>query len=308
MTPCWRIARVSLLLLGALLGLARTDLRADGPEATLLRVASQQPAPTAWPAAAPAPSTVRVLTYNLHAGKGPEPWDLEDACGAMGPDGDRWLARVADLIERERIDIVFLQEVLKSTRCLAVPEVDYLKRRLGYHGVSALAVVSQSNAVLSRWPIDDVRRVELDVPGAAQRRCAVIARVRIPGQPHGIWAVSTHLDQKRDETARLAQVAALALHLAALDAPVILAGDMNAEPGSGTLAALLACSAGGRRFSNTWSAGSGHGETTGSGDRKIDHILVTAPLEPIGSRVLPDRLSDHRALRATLSLPGPAGD
>jgi endonuclease/exonuclease/phosphatase family metal-dependent hydrolase len=112
-------------------------------------------------------------------------------------------------------------------------------------------------AILSRWPIGEVRIVDLPSPWRIQfesermfgRHAALIAAIERPGDP--FVAVSVHLEVHRTRADRAAQMDAT---LAALDGetrPVILAGDFNSHtfdrggplgPLSGAAALLLSSS------------------------------------------------------------------
>lgn len=268
----------------------------------LLDVVSAQSAP---PTVATTPVSLRVLSFNLTAGKGPEAWDDIDPCGVTGPDGTNFLKPVAELILEQRCDIVCLQEVLQQTRCLeGGSQSAYLAQETGYCRKYATAVVSQSNVILSRWPIADTREIEMDARGAAQRRVALLARILVPGQPHGVWVCCTHLDQQRDSDPRLAQLAVLEPRLEALEGPLILAGDMNAEPESQAIKRIFDLRIDRRRLRDSFAAaGRGDPGTSKRGDHKFDWIFATPQLKPVDSVVLNPGLSDHRALRADFVLP-----
>jgi endonuclease/exonuclease/phosphatase family metal-dependent hydrolase len=79
------------------------------------------------PATSPPPE-IRVLVYNVHAGK--------DAAGVDN------LARVADLVRRSGADVVLLQEVDRLTRRSGgVDQPDVLARQTGFavaFGISSL--------------------------------------------------------------------------------------------------------------------------------------------------------------------------
>src|ERR687889_385357 len=94
----------------------------------------------------PAKQTVRVMTYNIHVG--------------VGMDKKLDLQRIADVINRERPDLVGLQEVDRGVR-----------RTEGKDEIAELAALTQMHfafapnldyqggkygvAILSRWPIKD---------------------------------------------------------------------------------------------------------------------------------------------------------
>ena len=109
-------------------------------------------------------------------------------------------------------------------------------------------------AILSRWPIGEVRLVELPSPEDVQfdlermlgRHVALIATIERPGAP--FVAVSVHLEVHRTRTRRAAQMRALTQALGEERRPVLLAGDFNSHtfdrglwhaPLAGAIALLL---------------------------------------------------------------------
>jgi endonuclease/exonuclease/phosphatase family metal-dependent hydrolase len=90
-------------------------------------------------------------------------------------------------------------------------------------------------AILSRWPIGEVRIVELPSPERYQfdlermygRHIALIATIERPGAP--FVAVSTHLEVHRTREDRARQVRATVAALRGVTHPLILAGDFNSH-------------------------------------------------------------------------------
>jgi endonuclease/exonuclease/phosphatase family metal-dependent hydrolase len=90
-------------------------------------------------------------------------------------------------------------------------------------------------AILSRWPIGEVRIVELPSPEDVQfdfermlgRHIGLIATIERPGAP--FVAVSVHLEVHRTRTRRAAQVRTLMQALRDERRPVLLAGDFNSH-------------------------------------------------------------------------------
>jgi endonuclease/exonuclease/phosphatase family metal-dependent hydrolase len=88
-------------------------------------------------------------------------------------------------------------------------------------------------AVLSRWPIGDVRLVELPSPREVQfdlermagRHAALVVEILRPGAP--FVAVAAHLEVHRTRAHRTAQVREIVRALAGESRPVVLAGDFN---------------------------------------------------------------------------------
>src|SRR5262245_1316641 len=90
-------------------------------------------------------------------------------------------------------------------------------------------------AILSRWPIGEVRLVELPSPERIQfdlermygRHVGVVATIERPGAP--FVAVSVHLEVHRTRRERAHQMAVLLAALANEKRPIILAGDFNSH-------------------------------------------------------------------------------
>jgi endonuclease/exonuclease/phosphatase family metal-dependent hydrolase len=113
--------------------------------------------------------------------------------------------------------------------------------------------------------------------------------------------VATHLQHDSD-VARLAQARHLAGVASASPEPVVLLGDLNAEPGAPELAPLTSV------LIDAWTI-------AGEGDRRtfpahrprlaIDHVLVSPAIGVDAVTVVPSTASDHRPLVADLGLAPP---
>jgi len=159
------------------------------------------------------------------------------------------------------------------------------------------------NAVLSRWPIEELEMIRLPGPdGAPSHRTALAARVHAPQGP---WTVIvTHLAWEYDRSAlrqvQLAEVVQLAQrHLGGDDdPPVILGGDLNAAPQSDEIRRLTGLSVSytdGLVFTDSWAAvGEGEGYTWSRDNphsvdamwprRRLDYLLVSWPRpKPLGN-------------------------
>lgn len=179
----------------------------------------------ARPAAAPV--GVRVLTYNIHHGE--------------GRDGRLDLPRLADAIRAAEPDLVALQEVDRGTRRAGgVDQLAELARLVGMHAEFGKAMDYDGGvygvAILSRWPVEDARTHLLPAWPGAEPRAALTVTVRLGGDGPRVSFTSTHLEQSRDSEAQITQARGLIDGLAETRGPAILAGDLNARPGSAALA------------------------------------------------------------------------
>lgn len=239
------------------------------------------------------PPPLRVLVYNIHAGK--------DAGGVDN------LERVAGIIAHSGADVVLLQEVDSATRRgNGIDQLASLAARTGMQGVFGSTIEWQGGsfglAVLSRHPITAHRLVPLRTEPLQPRtgytrepRAMLVASV---ATPHGTLAViNTHLDASRDGTWRLQEaqhLSAVADSLLRAGTRVIVGGDLNARPASAELQPFAAAG-----LRDSWAlCGTGPGFTfPASGpDRRIDYLLLPPGSGCREARVLPDQASDHRAL------------
>ena len=248
---------------------------------------------------APPSGNVRVMTYNIHAGK-----DAEQADN---------LERVAAVIDSADADIVLLQEVDRRTeRSGRVDHFAELRRLTGMQGVFGKSLDYQGGeygiAVLSRWPIDSVQALPLRVEppqeragGAHEPRIALHVRVHAPGGP--IEVVNTHLDAAGTGTYRKQELVGVLAHMKQKTtpaAPLLFGGDLNARPTTDDINAVA--------FALTdafGSCGSGAGETfpAQAPDRRIDYVFMRGVRCTV-ARVIETQASDHRPLLAIIQISG----
>jgi len=253
--------------------------------------------PPAWAAAAavllasvfgPAASaevTLRVLSYNIHHGR--------------GTDGLVDLPRIAAVIRDSAADLVLLQEVDDRTRRTGrIDQTAELARLTGLHGEFGHQIDYQGGrygqAMLSRTPLAEPTVHVLPGDPASETRIAFSARTEVAGQ--SIVIVGTHLHHL-DPAVRLDQARAIAM-LDLGTGPLILGGDLNAVPGSEPLTELLAHFRGTtEKPLPTFPAG--------APTRQLDFILYR-PAGVLGGatvRVLDEpTASDHRPILAVFTL------
>lgn len=248
--------------------------------------------PTANPAAIAA-QTVRVLTYNIHHGEGSDlKIDLE---------------RIAEVILSADPGLVALQEVdVRTSRVSGADQARELARLTGMHVVFGRTIPYRGglygNALLSKWPVN--RFVNHALPFTAGREPRGVIEALIlapPGEEGGadFQMFATHLDIS--EADRLLAVGQLQRLLADRppDWPMLIAGDMNATPGS-TVVNLLA---------KDWTPASSseplHTFPAAKPSRQIDFIFFRPATrwKVIETKVLDENVaSDHRPLLAVLEL------
>jgi len=105
-------------------------------------------------------SAIKVMTWNIH--------------GGMGPDGLHDLDRMITLVRQVDPDVLALQEVDARRQSGAEHPLSLLKRVLGLHGVAAAAIVTPDGdygqVLMSRWPMTDTEVHDISVPGREPRR------------------------------------------------------------------------------------------------------------------------------------------
>ena len=148
----------------------------------------------------------------------------------------------------ERLTQAFLrahpEDAARLMESLPVDQTAELGRLTGMHAVFGKAMDyaggQYGEAILSRWPLQEIKVHPLPAPENCEPRCALAARVQLgPNGPTAVFA-GTHLEHA-DRPVRLCQAGKLSPILA-LDnrLPTILAGDLNAVPGSPPINVLLA--------------------------------------------------------------------
>ena len=128
---------------------------------------------------------VRLATYNIH--------------GCVGQDGRRSVARIVDVINEMRADVIALQEVdERHAEQNAQPALTEIAERTGLQAVRGPTLFSEKgdygNAILSRYPVEGVLLHDLSYADR-EARGAIEAFVRI-GPDTFIRVVATHLGLK----------------------------------------------------------------------------------------------------------------
>jgi endonuclease/exonuclease/phosphatase family metal-dependent hydrolase len=247
-----------------------------------------------------AADTVRVVVYNIHAGK-----------DALSIDN---LQRIVDFVRDARADIVLLQEVDQRTRRSGgVDQPAILAARSGLHVAFGSALDYDGGkygvATLSRWPItfDTLYRLPVDPPqeragGSREPRGMLRADI---ASPYGVMIVfNTHIDASREDTWRRQEAAVIVSTVTATRATqplVLLGGDMNSTPES-AVQALVRGAALRDAFAE---CGRGNGLTfpSDSAVKRIDYLYLTGAARCARAEVAATRASDHRPLVVDVLLP-----
>ncbi len=231
--------------------------------------------------------TIRVMTFNLHAGH------------------DASLEQIGQLIKQHQPDFVALQEVDLNTHRTNCPDQnnrDFITELAYFSGMQGLfGPTIKFNGghygigLLTRHQFVEVCNIKLPHPVARMEQRGLLQGTFILPDGDTIMFASTHLEAF-DSISREAQAQFILNHFADSSHPVILAGDFNASPDDHVIGQLtnqwLDCTTGDFTFS------------ANNPTEKIDYILAR-PIQAwrtIDSQVIPVKMSDHFPVIATLVL------
>jgi len=235
---------------------------------------------------------VRILTYNIHHGE--------------GMDRKFDLPRIAAVIKATKPDIVALQEVdNKTLRAMRVDQAARLGKLTGMHAIFGKAMDFRmgqyGEAILSRYPMTDTKTHALPHTKACEPRCALEATIHLGKEENAptFRFVATHLEHA-DKAVRLSQAKALCqLFGKETDSatPLILAGDLNSQPGSPPIKVLT----------KDWTdATAGNLKSTWPSDKpkiKVDYVMFRPAnrWRVVEVKVIDDHgASDHRPVLVVL--------
>lgn len=243
---------------------------------------------------------IRVVTWNIHKGIG-------------GADRRYRLERVVEVLRSLEPDIALLQEVAEDMpRSKFHDQTSALSEALGMKHVAfgpehRFSMGGYGNAILSRWPLTDVSRVDLTI-GTRKKRGALTARAHVRGPDHerSVVLVNMHLGLAGSERGKQLDRFLASQPFAHLQqrTPVVLAGDLNDVWGS--LGPRFLIPAGFGRCGSLVNTFPAYLPV-----RPLDGVFVRGDLEAKGISVprtkLSKQASDHLPLIADLDLVGLEG-
>jgi endonuclease/exonuclease/phosphatase family metal-dependent hydrolase len=221
-------------------------------------------------------NTFRVMTYNIHQGFN----------AGQVPSLDN----LVDVISRESPDVLLLQEVVRGWMIDDQHDaLSVLSERLGMPYVFGPNIGDlYGNAILSRFPMTDVKRVHFAVQASLRHQPRGAIGVRIGD----VLIVTTHLDDIEDSSAIRQEQVRTILREWDGERIAIIAGDMNAEPADLEMSLFSEAGYG------DLAVGVPGGTTTDNSGKRIDYVwgIGVIPSNPHTVSAEPMPPSDHRAV------------
>jgi endonuclease/exonuclease/phosphatase family metal-dependent hydrolase len=253
--------------------------------------------------------SVRVMTYNIKHGQGNDDCEDEEAPEGTPPATQCAvdLERTADVIASFEPDIVALQEVDRWwARSGGVDQPTELVEALDMAACFGMNLNHEPDGhadephqygtvILSKFPILSCDNTLLPTPEGWEQRGLLEVRAEVEGVGE-VAILNTHLQAGREgeeEEAvrqRTEQADTIAERIAEIDVPVILMGDLNAEPDDEELAALQDPEL---RLQDAWEV-AGEEESEGytspaspdeDAEHRIDYIFASSDFEVLSAEV-----------------------
>ena len=208
------------------------------------------------------------------------------------------VAQVAALLRELDPDVVGLQEVHRGTwQSWFRDQTEELARRTGLtpaFGPSFRALGGEfGNAVLVRGEV--LAAATLPLPSVGEPRSLLRARVRVREVELDVFVTHLAAWGGAARAVRARQLRCVGAQLRAADRPFVLAGDLNAAPGSPEIVALL-----GDDLARL--CGLPEDVTYPLLARRIDYLLVDGHWRVLEARVLREGPSDHWPVVAALAI------
>lgn len=230
----------------------------------------------------PAPTTIRVMTYNIHHGE--------------GLDGKVDLLRIAQLIKEQNPDIVGLQEVDKG--------VERTQRRDLPAELAALTGMTcvfsnnyhhqggeYGNAALTKFPVKRWTNLHYKMLRPGEQRGILQLVLDVRGRE--VVFMNTHIDYRPDDSERWSNTEEIEnLARQYHGKPIIMTGDFNDTPESRVCRRIATT------FDDTWAlVGQGNGWTipVEKPRKRIDYLWISKDksLVPLKAWVPQSDASDH---------------
>jgi endonuclease/exonuclease/phosphatase family metal-dependent hydrolase len=256
---------------------------------------------------------LKVGAYNIAHGRGGNSgesnWNRE-----IRKEEETYLSKIAAQIAEADLDIVILNEVdFNASWSGNRNQARFIAEKVGLPHVVELKNIDIvlpflklqfGNAILSKWPLQEVQVIEL--PPVKQwevllagKKNALEAKVNFQGREISIVAI--HFET-RDKAVRMASVGILLERIKKSNTPYLLLGDFNSrrsESGKPTTAVEKLIAIGGFKndvVTETWKTFPSESPQNG-----IDWILTNAPLKTSNSTIIHSPLSDHLMITSEVS-------
>lgn len=245
-------------------------------------VGTSQPVPTK----APDFITLSLMTYNIQAAR-------HSTHTAKPLSTAQDLEKLAQVIEKNKPDVLFLQEVMRFDRYVDnIDEFEWLQKRLGYPaGIFASGKKDPVPPGAPEWGVSVFLRTGRIVSSEKHRIGNGRVLLRVTASIHGTNPAfyCTHLGS--GQIPRQAElVGPILKHHTPTNEPMVLAGDFNAKPKSEPLTPIRT---------------SLRSVFDGSQKQPIDSFFVSAGIEVVNAQVVPDptKASDHDPVTCVLKIP-----
>ena len=234
--------------------------------------------------------TIRVMTYNIHVG--------------VGMDKKLDLARIADVINRQRPDLVGLQEVDRGVeRTQRIDEIAELAKLTKMDYAFAFNLKYQGGqygvAILSRHRILATDHHLYKNLREAERRGFIRAEVKVGAEV--VNFVTTHLDYQYED-GRVFETEQLLTGLKDVKGPLIVVGDFNDVPSGGAYKLMH------QTFDDAWAfsqpGAEGFSYPADKPAKRIDYILPRSAdhIKTKRAWIVSTLASDHVPVLAELEI------
>lgn len=244
---------------------------------------------------------ITVATYNIqYGGGGTNLPAITSAIRAMNPDiialqevDVRWSSR-SEFADQAAVIARALGMQVRFAPIYDIPDTGVARpaRQFGVAILSRFPVVRFSNHPQTRHSTQE--------PDAPPRPQPGLLEVVLDVHGRHVRVFNTHLDYRPDPAVRTRQVIEMLDVIGISDTPMIVFGDLNADPGAPELQPLFA------RFRDVWPRGSDAGYTMPASApvKRIDYVLVSDDIGVARAVVPLTSASDHRPVLAELIIPG----
>jgi endonuclease/exonuclease/phosphatase family metal-dependent hydrolase len=217
------------------------------------------------------------------------------------------LLEISDMIKRENADVVALQEADGASKWSGnFDHVTFIADRAGYPWFHSAAhatswLFTYGTAILSRLPVTETIEHAFRPSPPTFNKGFVLGRVMWKPDPEAdptitIDIVSVHLDFSRKKV-RQEQIIEMADMLSTRSRPMIILGDFNSEwLADDSVVKRLADKA----HMKVYQPDARNLQTYLKRGKRLDWILISEELNFVSHKVLPDVVSDHQAVVATV--------